>query len=123
MGWVDNRRGQLRVGQFVTASIDLPARADEVVIPKSALIEQGNSAIVFVATDAATERVERRRVSVARRARDQIFVHCRPSAVSAAAGCKPLAVGELVVTSGTVELAGALQNALAALPPEDSAPK
>ena len=67
MGWVDNRRGQLRVGQFVTASIDLPARADEVVIPKSALIEQGTSAIVFVATDAATERVERRRVSVAMR--------------------------------------------------------
>jgi membrane fusion protein, heavy metal efflux system len=123
MGWVDNRRGQLRVGQFVTASVDLPARADEVVIPKSALIEQGNSAVVFVATDAATERVERRRVSVARRTRDQIFVDSRPSAVSAAAGCKPLAVGELVITSGTVELAGALRNALAALPPEDSAPK
>ena len=64
-----------------------------------------------MATDAAAERVERRKVSVARRTRDQIFVHCRPSAAAAAAGCKPLAVGELVVTSGTVELAGALQNA------------
>ncbi len=123
MGWVDNRSGHLRVGQFVTASIDLPAPADEVVIPKSALIEQGNAAVVFVATEPAAQRVERRRVSVARRARDQIFVRGHPTAAAAATGCKPLAVGELVVTSGIVELAGALQNALSALPPEDPPPK
>jgi len=120
MGWVDNRTGSLRVGQFVTASIPLPARADEVVIPKSALIEQGTQAMVFVAQNSAAHRVERRAVSVARRASDRVFVHSQPTSRDAATGCKPLQVGEYVVVSGTVELAGALQAAVSALPSPES---
>lgn len=119
-GWVDNRAGRLRVGQFVTACIDLPAPKGEVVIPKSALVEQGDRAVVFVAADSEAQRVERRLISVARRAREQIFVHCEPAAGARNAGCKPLKAGELVVTSGAVELAGALQDALSARPAEES---
>ena len=119
-GWVDNRAGRLRVGQFVTASIDLPAPKNEVVIPKSALIEQGKRAVVFVAADPQATRVECRTISVARRARDQIFVYSEPAAGARIAGCKPLLAGELVVTSGAVELAGALQDVLSARPSEES---
>jgi hypothetical protein len=64
--------------------------------------------------------VERRSVSVARRARDQIFVHCRPTAATRPGGCKPLEAGELVITSGAVELAGALQDVLSSLPADGS---
>ena len=122
-GWVDNRSGRLRVGQFVTAVIDLPAVKGEVVIPRSSLIEQSNAEVVFVTPNREAERIERRLISVARRARDQIFVHSEPDAAARAAGCKPLKAGELVVTSGAVELAGALQDALAARPPAEAAPK
>jgi cobalt-zinc-cadmium efflux system membrane fusion protein len=122
-GWVDNREGHLRVGQFVTASIDLPPHVGEVAIPKSALIEQGNHAVIFVATDPDVHRVECRRISVARRTRDQIFVRSEPEAHAHSDNCKPLAAGELVVTSGAVELAGALQDALSAQPPEESTSK
>ena len=33
MGWVDNAQGQLRVGQFITATIDLPTGQHEVAVP------------------------------------------------------------------------------------------
>lgn len=84
-GWVDNRSGRLRVGQFVTAVIDLPAIKGEVVIPRSSLIEQSNAEVVFVTANREAERVERRLISVARRAREQIFVHSEPDAAARAA--------------------------------------
>jgi cobalt-zinc-cadmium efflux system membrane fusion protein len=121
-GWVDNRDGHLRVGQFVTATIDLPALNDEVVIPKSALVEESDHAIVFVADDPRATRVERRTVSVARRARDLIYLYSKPRGMAALAGVKPISVGDLVVISGVVELSGALQDNLLALPPDESNP-
>ena len=41
MGWVDNRDGRLRAGQFITALVELPATDGEVVIPDTALVEDG----------------------------------------------------------------------------------
>ena len=32
VGWVDNSSGRLRIGQFVTANISLPAGPDEVAV-------------------------------------------------------------------------------------------
>jgi hypothetical protein len=46
-------------------------------------------------------------------------VRTRPTAAEQQAGCQPLLPGEYLVTSGTLELAGALDNATAvAGPPE-----
>ena len=41
MGWVDNRDGQLRVGQFVTVRLEVPPPKSEVVVPAAALCEEG----------------------------------------------------------------------------------
>ena len=80
MGWVDNRAGRLRVGQFVTATIDLPAEAGEVVIPKSALIEESDHAIVFVAEDPQAKRVRAADRVGGAAGRDQIYLYSEPRA-------------------------------------------
>ena len=52
MGWLDNADGRLRVGQFITATVDLPTANDEVAIPESAVLDEGPGSIVFVSPDA-----------------------------------------------------------------------
>src|SRR5262249_52499021 len=42
-GHVDNRDGRLRAGQFITATVELPAAPDEVVLPAGAVIQDGRS--------------------------------------------------------------------------------
>jgi len=42
MGWLDNKQGNLAVGQFITATIELPNDPDIVAIPETALIEEGD---------------------------------------------------------------------------------
>ena len=51
MGRVDNPGGRLRAGQFITATVELPPAAHEVVVPASALVEDGRDSIVFVQPD------------------------------------------------------------------------
>src|SRR5262249_27838822 len=47
-GVVDNPGGVLRVGEFVTATVELPPPKGEVVVPAGAVVEDGNESIVFV---------------------------------------------------------------------------
>src|SRR5439155_20831225 len=42
-GRVDNASGELRVGQFVTAEVKLPATPGEVEVPTTALVEDGRT--------------------------------------------------------------------------------
>jgi membrane fusion protein, heavy metal efflux system len=112
IGTIDNRQEQMRIGQFVTASVDLPPHEGEVAIPKSALIEQAGKAVVFVASNRAATRVERRAVHVARRTRERVYISSDPTGEAIAAGCKGLHAGELVIVSGAVELAAALDEAI-----------
>ena len=107
VGWIDNTDGHLLIGQFITAEIQLPPPADEVVVPASACLERGAAAAIFVAARADSNRFERRQVAITRRAGDQVFVRSHPSSCEAEAGCAPLAVGEWVVDDGAVELEGA----------------
>ena len=51
MGWLDNSDGKLRVGQFITATVDLPSAPDEVSIPEAAILDEGPGSIVFVSSD------------------------------------------------------------------------
>jgi cobalt-zinc-cadmium efflux system membrane fusion protein len=110
MGWVDNSNGRLRVGQFITAKVELPRPRDEVAIPASALVEQGNQKLVFVQPDAKQFHFTRRQVSLTRRVGATVFVRSQLDAEEQRLGVQPLPVGQRVVSSGAVPLLAALGN-------------
>lgn len=110
IGWLDNRDGQLRLGQFITATIQLPADPAMVVIPASALIEEGAYPAVFVETDAERHEVTRRNVAVTSRGRTNVFIRSEPTDEERREGAQPLRVGEKVVVSGGLELFSELLN-------------
>ena len=110
IGWLDNRAGNLRVGQFITATIALPADPAMVSIPATALIEEGPYPAVFVETDVKNHEISRRNVAVTRRGRQHVFVRSQPTDEEAREGAQPLAVGERVIVSGGLELYSELAN-------------
>src|SRR5207248_2751913 len=116
-----NPGGRLRAGQFITATVELAAAPDEVLVPEGAVTEDGSRSTVFVASDASGKQVKRRTVAVVRRGQDTVIIRSQPSSAEVAAGCEPLRPGEWVVTAGAVELDGALEDALAANPAIDEA--
>ncbi len=107
VGWIENPGNRLRTGQFITATIELPGPTDAVVVPNSAIIDEGVIATVFVASGADKLDVEARHVAVIRRGRDFALIQCQPTGKAAA---DPLREGELVITSGNLELFGYLQD-------------
>lgn len=109
IGWVDNPGRELRIGQFVTLTIPLPQVPDEVAVPTSALIEDGQTSIVFVASNPERTEFTRRSVAVARRGSDHVCIRSHPTPSQLASGAQPLTAGELVVSSGVVELASTLK--------------
>jgi membrane fusion protein, heavy metal efflux system len=87
-GQVDNSAGTLRVGQFVTATLDVPVPGDEVVVPSGAIVEDGRECIVFVQPDPNEPLFERRKVTVTQRLQDVVYVRgaIRPGEQVVAAG-------------------------------------
>jgi cobalt-zinc-cadmium efflux system membrane fusion protein len=126
-GWLDNPEGELRVGQFVSVTVQLPNRPGLVVVPTSSLIDEGSRTFVFVATGSDRTHYTRREVKVARRGAVMGMLESHPQPHTAAqngASPEPIEPGELVVTSGTIELAGAYhtlatQQPIAAATPEE----
>jgi cobalt-zinc-cadmium efflux system membrane fusion protein len=114
IGWLDNRDGRLRIGQFITATIRLPADPAMVSIPATALIEEGDYPSVFVETNLEKHEVTRRNVAVTRRGRQHVFIRSRPTADERREGAQPLLVGERVIVSGGLELFSELINLQAA---------
>lgn len=107
IGWVDNKDEALRIGQFITASIDLPPSPDEVAIPDMALIEEGATNTIFVATNVDGQghmELARRQIAVVRRTSNLVYVRSTPTTEETRAGAKPLKVGDLVVAGGALEL-------------------
>jgi cobalt-zinc-cadmium efflux system membrane fusion protein len=104
VGLVDNPGGHLKAGQFITAIVEIPPAPDELVIPTSALDEDGEESIVFVQADAKLPQYSLRRVSVSRRYHDLVYLHESPR--------DPLGlkVGDRVVVSGVGELRAALKS-------------
>ena len=82
-GLVDNANGELKVGQFITATVALPPQPGELEIPSGALVEDGRESIIFVQDDPNQTRFTRRRVSVVRRFHDVVYVRRRRSAAPA----------------------------------------
>lgn len=110
MGLVDNSDGKLRVGQFVTATVDLPAPTNVVSLPASAVVEDGADSIVFVQADPSKPRYEMRRVVVAMRLRDVIYVRSELTDEQRKKGLQTVRPGEFVVTDGVLELKAALED-------------
>ena len=103
MGWVDNKHGRLRAGQFITAIVDLPPPGNEVVLPASALIEKGGEKLIFVQTG-DDPIFTQRRVSVSRQVDGNVCFHIVPPTDSDQGVVSGLKPGEHVVISGAVEL-------------------
>ena len=111
-GHIDNPQGQLRAGQFVTATIDLPWPDNVVEIPASAIIEDGKQSLVFVQT--AEDRFTLRRVQVTHRFDRTVFVRsvlsdseAKLKPEEAEQGFwqrQPLTTNERVLTSGVLLL-------------------
>ncbi|MFO1021784.1 MAG: efflux RND transporter periplasmic adaptor subunit [Planctomycetales bacterium] len=107
IGWVPNEDRKLRIGQFITATIPLPADPREVSIPAGALLEDGTNQYVYVATDKTKGIVARRSVNVTRRDSDEVCVRISNAGDRSGAGLKP---GEEVVSAGVVELNAGLAD-------------
>ena len=110
VGWIENPNHRLRTGQFITATVDLPGPTDAVLVPNSSIIDEGSNATVFVAADANMRDIQVRSVSVIRRGRDYALIQRSPQEVANAPPAQELHEGELVVTSGNLELFGYLQD-------------
>ena len=106
MGWLDNKDSRLLVGQFITATVQLPASSAVVAIPESALIEEGDSSTVFVATDGQRQQFRRRKVLVVRRTAGTVYINSNPLNPV----FEPLRIGEQVVIEGSLGLGGELAN-------------
>lgn len=110
MGWVDNQHGRLRVGQFVTARLELPPPHAEVAIPATALLEIGDRQLVFVQADEKEPCFTQRRVLVSRRNGSEVLVRAELSLAERQRGLEPLQPGQRVIHVGVVPLAAKLSE-------------
>jgi cobalt-zinc-cadmium efflux system membrane fusion protein len=110
MGLVDNSSGELRAGQFVTATVNLPAPSKVVSVPTSAIVEDGAESIVFVQPDLTKPRYVRRRVSVAMRLHDVVYVRSELTQQERKKGLQEIKPGESIVIEGVLELQAALED-------------
>jgi cobalt-zinc-cadmium efflux system membrane fusion protein len=104
-GRIANSRFEFRAGEFITAEIDVPFDPSLVIVPSSALLEDGDASFVFVETDADQRQFVRQKVRV--RHRDGTTATIGPDATSPerVSGIAPLRAGQRVVTAGLAELA------------------
>ncbi|MDG3007360.1 hypothetical protein [Paludisphaera mucosa] len=92
----------------------MPTDPNEIEIPTSALVEDGDESVVFVQPDPGRPSYELRHVAILRHTSDVAFV--RAAAPRAGEGdlAKAVAIGERVVVSGALELRAALKELRAA---------
>jgi cobalt-zinc-cadmium efflux system membrane fusion protein len=110
MGRVDNPGGRLRAGQFITATVHLLPSADEVVVPASAVVEDGRQSIIFVQPNPEEACYSMRQVSVAWRGQNEVYLRSRIGAEDAARGQQAVRPGEQVVAAAVIQLRSALED-------------
>lgn len=98
VGRVENLDGRLMAGQFVTATIILPALPNEIQVPTTALVEDGKESLLFIQPNPKKPEFQLQRVVVTRRYHD--VVNVRGS----------LRPGDHVLVSGAVEVRAALED-------------
>jgi cobalt-zinc-cadmium efflux system membrane fusion protein len=110
MGEVDNHNERLKTGEFITADVELPPEPNEVIIPATALVEDGRASVVFVQPDPAKPYYRQAAVSVARREHEVVFLRTAPQAGESQKEFPLLPGKTWVVTSGAVQLKAALED-------------
>jgi cobalt-zinc-cadmium efflux system membrane fusion protein len=110
IGKVDNKDDRLRVGQSVSALVNVPAPPNVVSIPATALVEDGDDSVVFVQPDPNKLVYVMKRVFVIQRFSGQAYVLSKLSEAQKRAGLKELVPGEWLVDSAVVELKAALEE-------------
>ncbi|HEY2840497.1 MAG TPA: efflux RND transporter periplasmic adaptor subunit [Pirellulales bacterium] len=113
MGWVDNSVDRLRIGQFITATIELPAPKDAVTVPLMAVVDQGGKYRIFIKTDPYRPEYTSKEVTpLGHCPNDRVYLSTRaPTADGQPPGPEGyLKPGEIVVTSGALELASAMDE-------------
>jgi cobalt-zinc-cadmium efflux system membrane fusion protein len=108
-GSVENPSGRLLSNQSLSATVELPAPPGEVIIPTTALVEDGQDSIVFVQPDPARSEFTMRPVSVVRRNHDVVYVRSRRLPTNRPEA-KALQPGERVVRTGAVQMKAALED-------------
>jgi cobalt-zinc-cadmium efflux system membrane fusion protein len=109
-GRLDNKDGRLLVGQFVTITIAVSERRQELAVPASALVEEGGKAYVLVQPDADKLQYALRRVTVVRRDRDVVHLLTLLTPAQRQQGGRTLRPGDRVITAGAVELKALLED-------------
>ncbi|WP_020468943.1 efflux RND transporter periplasmic adaptor subunit [Zavarzinella formosa] len=100
-GRVENPKGELRIGQFVTVRLSLPPTSGELELPVDAVTEDGRESVVFVQQAGKPTEYVRQTVHVTRRFRETIHVRCEGSG---------LKVGDHIVTTGSLLLRDAYEQ-------------
>ena len=99
-GRVENPKGDLKAGQFVTVSVELPPPGGEIELPADAVVEDGRESVVFVQTAGAKDRFVCTPVRVTSRFRDVVCVRSGGG----------VAAGDHVVTGGALLLRDAMDQ-------------
>jgi cobalt-zinc-cadmium efflux system membrane fusion protein len=117
-GYIDNPKEQIRSGQFVSCTIQIPPPKDVVEVPINAVVEDGKYAVVFVQPDPAKHQYTMRRVQLTHRFERTAFVRSKPFAKGeritseekelGMLPLRPLRPGERILRSGVGELKAAL---------------
>ncbi|HEY1598147.1 MAG TPA: M56 family metallopeptidase [Pirellulales bacterium] len=101
-GRLENPAGQLRLGQFVKATIEMPSDRTLVALPSSAVIEDGHAATIFVqVADKATE-FKRRKIAIVSRTGNTVLVHSEPNEQERAAGREGVTFGDKLLALAPV---------------------
>jgi membrane fusion protein, heavy metal efflux system len=119
-GHIDNLQKVMRAGQFISATVELSAPKGVVEVPVDAVVEDGQTCVVFVQDKNNKEHFTMRRVQPTQRFDTTIFIRSTPFAKGEERTAgeeelnvlpkEPLLPGERVVTSGLGELKAALLN-------------
>jgi membrane fusion protein, heavy metal efflux system len=117
-GYIDNPNEQIRAGQFVSCTMQIPPPEDVVEVPIDAVIEDGKYCVVFVQTDPTKHYYAMRRVQLTQRFEKTAFVRSKPFAKHelltteekelGMLPLEPLRPGERILKSGVGELKAAL---------------
>jgi cobalt-zinc-cadmium efflux system membrane fusion protein len=117
-GYIDNPHEVLRAGQFISTAVPMPPPPDVVEVPTDAVVDDGQQCIVFVEADQVRHYYTMRRVELADRFDQTVFVRSKPFAKGAdrtpeekelgILPKEPLRPGERILQVGAGELKAAL---------------
>jgi cobalt-zinc-cadmium efflux system membrane fusion protein len=118
-GYINNPKEALRAGQFISATVQIPPPKDVVELPLDAIVEDGQTCVVFVQTDPKQHHYTMRRVQITNRFERTAFVRSKPFSkaeleltpeekVLGIQVLQPLRPGERILKTGVGELKAAL---------------